>query len=262
MIRVHGHRGARAVLPENTIPGFQYAISLGVDAIEFDVVVTKDDVVVVSHDSKMNRKICTGPARPVGIRKMTFNELRRWDCGAVSNPEFPMQKSVPGTRVPALSEVLELAALGNFEFHIEAKSVSNLPADTFAQLILERIRAHKLRSRAVLLSFDYSILHAMRQLDPAIRLCALYEGRGRKYTSLAEEAGASIVSPHYRSVTSQKVAEAHGAGLQVVAWTANRPEEWDRLIEANVDAIVTDDPAQLIEYLKIPTSFSSRARGR
>ncbi len=257
MIRVHGHRGARAVLPENTIPGFEYAINLGVHALELDVVVTKDDVIVVSHDPKMNRKFCIGPPKPFVIRKMTFEELRRWDCGALPNPDFPKQQAVPGTHVPALSEVLELAARGDFAFHIEAKEEAKLPPDAFVQLILEQIRKHGVQSRAVLLSFDFNILHAMRHIDPSIRLCALHLGRGRRYTTLAEESGASIVSPHCSWVTRRKVEEAHDAGLEIVAWTANRPREWDKLIEAKVDAIVTDDPAQLIAYLKNPTSSSS-----
>ena len=249
-MRVHGHRGARAILPENTIHGFVYAIAQGVDAIEFDVRVTRDDMVVVTHDSKLNPKFYRVPRGERVIRKMTFAELRRWDCGAVANPDFPKQQAVPGARVPSLSEVFELAPNGDFDFHIEAKHVVSPPPEVFVQLILEQILKHELQSRAILLSFDYRILHAMKRLDPSIRLCALYQGKGRTYTSQALESGASIVSPHFKTVTPRKVDEAHRAGLQVVAWTANRPKEWDKLIDAKVDAIVTDDPAQLIAYLK------------
>jgi glycerophosphoryl diester phosphodiesterase len=256
MIRVHGHRGARAILPENTMPGFRYAIKQGVDAIELDVVVTKDDVVVVFHDAKMNGKFCRGPAGTRGIRKLTFEQLREWDCGAVANRDFPWQKALPGTRVPALGEVLALAPRGEFEFHIEAKLFAGKPKltpppDEFAQLVLEQIRKYGVALRAVLLSFDYRILHAMKRLDPSIRLCALYEGGDLDYISIAKEAGASIVSPRYETVTQRKVADAHAGGLQVVAWTANTTEAWDRLIEANVDAIVTDDPAGLFYFMRV-----------
>lgn len=262
MIRVHGHRGARAVLPENTIPGFDYAIKLGVHAIEMDVVVTKDGVVVVSHDPEMNRGFCRGPAGTTVIRKMTFAELQRWDCGAIANPYFPKQRAVPAARIPALSEVLALAPLASFDFHIEAKPVLQLSPTSFAQLILEQIRLHEVQSRVALLSFDYRILHEMKRLDPYIPLCALYESGPRTYLSLAEESGASIVSPRYTTVTPAKVEEAHKAGLQIVAWTASQPRGWNKLIAAKVDAIVTDDPAGLIAYLKKPTSsfFPPRAR--
>jgi glycerophosphoryl diester phosphodiesterase len=67
---------------------------------------------------------------------------------------------------------------------------------------------------------------------------------------IAREAGADIVSPQFRLVTRDEVGKAHAAGIQVVPWTANTPEDWQKLIEAGVDAIITDDPAELIRYLK------------
>ena len=103
----------------------------------------------------------------------------------------------------------------------------------------------------MLQSFDFRTLQAMKKLDPEIALVALWEGRAdRDFVSIAQEAGAAIVSPHYRLVTPEKVRAAHAAGLQVVPWTANTPADWDKLIAAQVDAIITDDPAELIAYLK------------
>src|SRR3982074_2848953 len=88
-ILVHGHRGARAIRPENTIPAFEYAIGVGVDVLELDMAVTRDDVVVVSHDPLLNPEICKGPAASVPIRTLTLKELRQWDCGALSHPRVP-----------------------------------------------------------------------------------------------------------------------------------------------------------------------------
>jgi glycerophosphoryl diester phosphodiesterase len=90
----------------------------------------------------------------------------------------------------------------------------------------------------------------MKKLAPEIRLAALWEGGERDFVSIAEEAGARIVSPIFSQVTPEKVRAAHAAGLEVVPWTANRPADWDKLIEAKVDAIISDDPAALIEHLK------------
>src|SRR5438552_16180108 len=84
-IQVHGHRGARAMRPENTIPAFEYAISVGVDVLELDMAVTKDDVLVVSHDPLLNPEICQGPRASIPIRTLTLKELRQWDCGALRN---------------------------------------------------------------------------------------------------------------------------------------------------------------------------------
>ena len=253
-IQVHGHRGARAIMPENTLPAFEYAIAQGVDALELDMAVTKDNVVVVSHDPNMNPAFCKGPEGPKTIRQMTLAELKKWDCGAVANEAFPRQRAVPGTRVPTLDEVFALAPKGKFDFNIETKIFKDKPELTpgpeeFAQLVLTAIRKHKLEKRIILQSFDYRTLHAMHKLAPEIRLSALDEFGLKDYVTIAKEAGAPIVSPHYTTVTPEKVAAAHAAGLQVVPWTANNESDWAKLIAANVDAIISDDPAALISYL-------------
>src|SRR4249920_3499251 len=97
-ILVHGHRGARARRPENTLPAFEYAIAQGVDALEMDMAVTKDNVLVVSHDPVLEGPVCTGPAAKAVIRELTLAQVREWDCGAKQNPAFPKQQAVPGTR--------------------------------------------------------------------------------------------------------------------------------------------------------------------
>src|SRR3954471_10291691 len=87
-IQVHGHRGARAMRPENTLPAFEYAIAQNVDALELDMAVTKDGVIVVSHDPELREPVCTGPRNQVPIHSMTLEEVRQWDCGAKQNPLF------------------------------------------------------------------------------------------------------------------------------------------------------------------------------
>ncbi len=254
-IQVHGHRGARAVLPENTIPAFAYAIDQGVDAIEMDVAVTKDDVLVISHDPVLNPEICRSPGGAV-IRELTFAQLRLWDCGSLVNPHFPNQQPIPGTRIPALEEVFTLAERGNFLFNIEAKLFPDHPALTptperFAELLLHAIDRHHLRPRVIVQSFDFRILIAMKNLAPAIRLAALDEDENLgDFVSVARGACAQIIAPEKGLVTPAKVVAAHQAGLQVIPWTANTPQAWDPLLAAAVDAIITDDPAALINYLK------------
>ena len=254
-ILVHGHRGARAMRPENTIPAFEYAIQAGVDFLEMDVAVTKDDVLVVSHDPHINPTICTGPHPGIAIHDITLAELRRYDCGALKNPNFPKQQPVPGTRIPTLDEVLNLASLGNIQFNIETKSFPNEPQltpppDVFARMLLDEIRKHKLESRVIVQSFDFRTLRAMKRLAPEIRLAALWEGDPHPFVQIAKEGEAGIVSPLHTLVTPEQVQAAHAAKLEVVPWTANKPEDWQKLIDAGVDAIISDDPAALIDYLK------------
>lgn len=254
-IEVHGHRGARAVRPENTMPAFEYAIAQGVDVLELDMGVTKDGVVVVSHDSVLRPPVCTGPRAEAVIHASTLAELREFDCGKVQNPQFSKQQTVPGTRIPTLDEVFALASKGTFRFNIETKIDPKHPElapspEEFVQKVLAVIRKHKLEKRIILQSFDFRTLHAMKKLAPEIELSALYSGKPKSFVEIAQEAGATIVSPEYRLVTPELVKAAHQAKLQVVAWTANQPADWDRLLAAGVDAIISDDPAGLIAHLK------------
>jgi glycerophosphoryl diester phosphodiesterase len=253
---VHGHRGARARFPENTLPAFEYAIGQGVDALELDMAVTKDNVLVVSHDPVLHPPVCSGPQASAVIHTLTLAQVREWDCGAVRNPLFANQQTVPGTRMPTLDEVFGLASRGNFDFNIETKSFPDHPEYTpppeeFARLVLAEIRKHKLEKRIILQSFDWRTLVAMRKLAPEIRLSALTEKDTRDFVAIAKDAGnAEIISPQASLVTPEKVAAAHAAGIQVVPWTPNTVELWDKLIAAKVDAIITDDPAALIAHLK------------
>jgi glycerophosphoryl diester phosphodiesterase len=253
-IQVHGHRGARALRPENTLPAFEYAIRAGVDVLELDMAVTRDNVLVISHDPVLEAPVCSGPETKAVIREHTLEELRRWDCGGVRNPQFPRQVPVPGTRIATLDEVFALAPRGTIEFNIETKSFPDRPELTpppeeFARMVLAVIQKHHVESRVILQSFDFRTLHAMKKLAPQIRRAALYQGPPRDFVAVAREADARIISPHYSLVTAEQVAAAHHAGLQVVPWTANDSATWDRLIDARVDAIISDDPAALIEHL-------------
>lgn len=254
-IQVHGHRGARAMRPENTLPAFEYAIAQGVDALELDMAVTRDGVIVVSHDPELRAPVCTGPRDRAVIHELTLAEVRQWDCGAKQNPLFATQQPVPGTKMPTLEEVFALAPKGKFLFNIETKSFPQRPEVTpppkeFAKLVLALIRKHHLESRVVLQSFDFRTLHAMKELAPEIKLSALYTGPPRSFVEIGKEAGAQIVSPEFKLVTADEVKAAHAAGLEVLPWTANKPEDWERLAAAGVDGIISDDPAALIAFLK------------
>jgi len=255
-ILVHGHRGARARMPENTVPAFEYAIAAGTDVLELDLAVTKDDVLVVSHDSFLHAPTCEGPVEKATIRDLTLAEVRQWDCGAVPNPQFPEQKRIPGTRMPTLDEVFSLASKGRFEFNVETKISPAKPElsatpERFAELLVRAIAKHKLAARVIVQSFDYRTLVAIRKLNPEVRLSALFTTTTDDYFTISKKAAnAEFVSPVYNGVTAGKVKAAHAEGLNVVPWTPNTTAEWDRLIDLGVDGIITDDPAALIAHLK------------
>ncbi len=254
-IQVHGHRGARALRPENTLAAFEYAIAAGVDAIELDVAVSRDDVVVVSHDPVLEGPRGIGPTGVAGeraiIRETPFDEVRRWDCGSVRHPDFPRQVPVPGARIPSLDEVFQLP--GEFRWNIEIKSFPSRPDLTpapaeFARLVVESIRRNGVEARVMVQSFDFRVLHEVRKLLPEIPRGALIEEDG-DFVAIARSAGGGFVAPRHVFVTAAKVRQAHRAGLPVIPWTANEEPDWERLVLAQVDGIITDDPAGLIAYL-------------
>jgi glycerophosphoryl diester phosphodiesterase len=254
-ILVHGHRGARSVLPENTIPAFEHAIEVGADYLELDLGVTRDDVLVVTHDPVVNRQLCTGEYLGMPFRQLTLEQVRTLDCGSKTLKEFPEQKAAAGARIPTLDEVFALAPKGKFHFNVEIKSFPDRPEYTpapepYARMVLEAIRRHKLESRVVVQSFDFRTLHAMKKLAPEIKLAALYSGKQKDLVEIAREGGAPVAAPHYNLVTPEQVKAAHEAGYKVVPWTANSPEVWEKLVNAKVDAIITDHPQALIAWLR------------
>jgi glycerophosphoryl diester phosphodiesterase len=143
-----------------------------------------------------------------------------------------------------------LALSGGFHFDLEIKSYPHLTPTGFAEPVLATIRCHKVEPRVNLFSFDWRILRAMQQLAPDIRCAALYGGEPKSFVEIAQQAGNTpIVCPRYNLVTPELVLEAHAANLKVFAWTANTEADWDHLIAVEVDAIITDDPAALLDYL-------------
>jgi glycerophosphoryl diester phosphodiesterase len=275
-ILVHGHRGARAWRPENTIPAFQFAIDHGVDVLELDLAVTKDNVLVVSHNPTLSlnpehpgERVCKGPALALGtpIHAMTLAEVRQYDCGSVALATFPTQVAVPGTEVATFDEVLDLAKGTTVQFNVETKSFPNHPELTpspadFVALIVAAIKKHNVDpSRIILQSFDWRTLAEMRKQYPAIRLSALvgrpqydalmgHSDPAKDFAAIAKETGAEIISPDWLMVTPEQVAAAHQAGAQVAPWTANTPEAWQKLADASVDAIISDDPVALLAWLR------------
>jgi glycerophosphoryl diester phosphodiesterase len=252
---VHGHRGARALYPENTIPGFIYAIEAGADFIELDVLATADDALVACHDPVLRRRVYSGPGGPRKIREMTLEQLRRWDCGSRTNLRFPRQRPVPGVCIPTLEEVFDLAPLGQFGFNIELKSFPRRPSlgappERLAALAVEAINRRNLAARVMVQSFDFRVLSEVRRLAPGILLSALCPLGARSLASTGASAGTRIVGPYYRLVTPARVAAAHRAGLSVIPWTVNRPRAWERLVRAGVDGIITDDPEALVMHLR------------
>ena len=180
---LQGHRGARGLLPENTLPAFEKAIQLGVSTLELDVGVSKDGVIVISHDRALNPDITRDAsgaylAAPVLVNRLTLAELKTYDVGRI-NPDspyakrFPDQMPIDGTRMPALSTLFKhVKKLGNarVRFNIETKISPDQHTDTvspavFARKLLDVIREHGMQSRVTVQSFDWRTLQIIQELQ-------------------------------------------------------------------------------------------------
>jgi glycerophosphoryl diester phosphodiesterase len=257
---VVGHRGARARFPENTLPAVRHALATGAQGVEVDVRVSSDDVLVVTHDATLPPERCRAPGGrrvPPGlaIRGLSFDALRRYDCGAYADPRFPAQRAVPGTPIPSLDEVLELLASPEpgaardatlfLELKREEDPRLSPPRKPYARLVVEALERRGLAGRTVVLSFDHSLLRAVRALEPALPAMLLVDHE-TDLAALALREGAAWVGPRHTRLTASSVAALHAAGVRVFAWTANSAADQDRLAAMGVDAIGTDDPAGLL----------------
>lgn len=263
---VHGHRGSRGTMPENTLPAFAEALKAGADVLELDLGITKDGVVVVSHEPNVTPERCLGPGgakleKPLPLRSLTLKEVKTYDCGTLTNPKFPRQAAVPGTTIPTLEEVFalvrtsKLPAAAKVEFNIETKifpydpDLSPAPAE-FAALVVREVKRNAMGPRVMVQSFDVRTLKQVKALAPEIRTSQLTYEELLDIVPALQAALTDIWSPNYKWITAEAVKAAQKAGIQVAPWTINTPKEWDIAIAAGVDAIITDYPADLIAHLK------------
>jgi glycerophosphoryl diester phosphodiesterase len=207
---LQGHRGARGLWPENTLPGFAAALAVGVSTLELDLAMTRDGVLVVSHDRRLNPDLTRGAdgrflaAPGPAIHSLTLAELRHYDVGRLKPgtsyaATFPHQAAMDGVRIPALTDVLDLvrrARADHVRLNIETKltpsSGAETPdAETFAAAVMRVVEDAGLAARISVQSFDWRTLMALRRMAPGIeRVCLTIDG-GRGDTLQRGQPGAS-----------------------------------------------------------------------
>lgn len=261
-----GHRGARGLVPENSIPAFLKALDYpAVTTLELDLAVSKDHQLIVSHEPWFNPGICRLPngdsiprrdAEKWLIYQLTAAEIRNFDCGSAGNSRFPQQVRQK-TWKPTLREVVlavrQKAAQRNIRWNIEIKSEPDWdgkrtpPIDTFARLVVDELRSLGIDKSATVQSFDVRALQAMHRIAPDIQLAYLIENVQGFATNMARLGFTpSIYSPYYMTVSRKLVQECHNKGLKIIPWTVNDVPSMRRLIDLGVDGIITDYP-NLIE---------------
>jgi glycerophosphoryl diester phosphodiesterase len=184
---LQGHRGARGLAPENTLAGFALALGTGVTTLELDIAITRDDVLVISHDPALNPDITRGPdgrfleTRGPVIRDIDFAELQRYDVGRLKPGteyarRYPQQQPKDGARVPRLADLFALVRKAGNEqvrFAIETKVTPHNPHETlapepFARAVIAAIRDAGMAARSTILSFDWRTLAVVQREAPEI----------------------------------------------------------------------------------------------
>jgi glycerophosphoryl diester phosphodiesterase len=270
---IQGHRGARALRPENTLPGIAHALAIGVDAIEFDVTLTADDGLILAHDLTVDDVVFDGPLVGRGWRSLTLAEIATLDAGG-RHPVAPYQETfvaVPGTSVPTLAEVCALAGPAGVILSVELKTEPTWPDADVRLLVssaLDVLAAHGCTGRARMLGFDWRVLRHAAELAPRVPRVALIEPStwadgsawlagldpagydpATGFVAAARDAGAAFVSPWDGLTSPAVVTAAHEAGLGIIVWTVNDPEVMSALTDLGADGIVTDRPDLLREVL-------------
>ncbi|HEY4149349.1 MAG TPA: glycerophosphodiester phosphodiesterase [Chitinophagaceae bacterium] len=261
-----GHRGARGLMPENTIPAMLKGMDMGVTTLEMDAVITKDRKVILSHEPFFNHEITTKPdgsfipekdEKEYNIYHMTFDETQQYDVGLKSHPRFPDQQRLAATK-PLLSEVIAnadaYAALKHIPlpfYNIETKSQAATdglyhPApQEFVDLLMGVVKGRNVEGRVIIQSFDPRTLQIVHRQYPSVKTALLIEDFDKRtLQQQLKELGftPTIYSPAYSLVTPALLAWCHHKKMKVIPWTVDDKKEIQRLKELGVDGIITDYP--------------------
>ena len=260
-----GHRGARGLAPENTIPSFLKALEYrGITTLELDVVISKDTQVVVSHEPWMSHHICNKPngqavkeseEERFNIYQMNYAQVKQFDCGSRGNERFPGQEKMKVVKpllsdvVLAVDEYCEKNGRPKPNFNIEIKNrpewyTKKAPVTyVFARLLLREIDSLGIVDRTCIQSFDDRSLKSVKKINPNITTAYLVEdakGVLANITNLGYKP--EIYSPYYKMVTANVVDEVHKLDMKIIPWTVNEERSMKALIEMGVDGIITDYP--------------------
>lgn len=230
---IWGHRGSRFAAPENTLESFSLAIAQKADGIELDVHLSADGEIVVTHDETLER--CSNGAGRV-ISK-TLAELKTLD----------FSKPVPSfspVRIPTLREVYDLMRPTGLTINVEVKS-GLVVYPGIERKLIELAREMNMEDRLLYSSFNHYSLMLLREIDPAVRIGLLYQEALIDPFLYAQHIKANAIHPMYPTLAVPGVIEGcKKAGVAIHPWTVNDPQAIRRLVQAGVDAVITDIPDQ------------------
>lgn len=261
---LQGHRGARGLRPENTIPAFLLALDSGVTTLELDVAVTRDKQIVVTHEPWMSSEICLRPdgsvirdrdEKKLNIYEMSYEQVKAFDCGSKGNERFPEQLKLKIAK-PLLREVIaavedHIKSNTQYEvdYNIEIKSTEegdkkfHPTPEEFSDLVYSLLEQYLPMERVVIQSFDFRVLKYWHAKYPQVRLAALVENT-RSIDANLDDLGfkPSIYSPYFELLSADKVKYLQRKKIRVIPWTVNEAKDMRRIKDMGVDGFITDYP--------------------
>ncbi|MGB7785135.1 MAG: glycerophosphodiester phosphodiesterase family protein [Salinimicrobium sp.] len=266
---VHGHRGAAGHRAQNSLQGFQYAVDHGVDAIEMDVVISKDKQVVVSHEPYMasdyvltpnGKPIAHARERSYNLYEMEYSEIKKFDIGSKWDFRFFWKKREK-TYKPLLEEVIEAVEdqiqekkLKPVVYSIELKSVpreygSFQPQpEEFINLVVPILKKYRLEDRLIIQSFDPNLLNLLHEKYPEIKISYLSENPDTQRQLSRLDFAPDYYSLDHRLIHDKKFVDSLKAqNIKVIAWTVNRNRDIRKMLNFGVDAIISDYPERVIK---------------
>lgn len=259
-----GHRGARGLMPENTIPAFHKALDLEVTTLELDLSVNADSELVISHEPWFSPEIAIHPdsieitaenQMQFAIFRMTMAQISRFDVGMKPHPRFPDQKKMAVSKPRFRDMVAEIEARLIREkrkpvrYNVETKSmpagdgIFHPAPDQFVDLIVRETRTLGIYGRIILQSFDLRTLVSAHQRYPDLPLAVLVESALELPVAL-DSLGfvPQIYSPYFGDLTPELIKLAHEKHMQVIPWTVNEVADMNRMISWGVDGLISDYP--------------------
>lgn len=260
-------------MPENTIPAFLKALDIGVTTLEMDVVISRDEKVVVSHEPWFSRTICRLPngnripyyqARSHRIYGMSYDEVACYDVGSLRHPRFPDQELVSAPK-PLLREVIRTSDQHAREsgrtlpqYNIETKSRRSWDGryhpdpHTFARILVTLLEEEGVIDRSIIQSFDERTLKVARRLNGTVRLSLLVTRRqAPRIDANLKRLGFTpdIYSPDQRAVSNTLVERSHASGMHVIPWTVNDAARMHELKEMGCTGLITDYPDRAVDAI-------------
>lgn len=254
---IHGHRGARGHYPENSIYAFDYALNNDVNALELDLHMTKDKQLIINHNSSIDTKLCiNGPSVP--LKDLTLSEIKQYNC-SIQNEKFPLQKKIDDVRLITLNELLEYIKLSNsqykdtIKFNIEIKTEDKIDSENevyeFAVELINILHKNNISNRTIIQSFDQRAIIIVKKIDPSIKLSFLIEDPKINMIEIGKKLNVDIISPDYTFLNKDIVNQLHDNNILVLPWTVDTTTDLQKMININVDGVITDYPKEMIDYI-------------